>query len=66
MSQPVCKTHQPSIEDYATIEAHFDGVPVYSFGNITYVYGVSPDLLPGLVMQQGNTNLVVKIKPQKS
>ena len=36
----------PSIEDYATIESMCDGVPVYSFSNICYVYGISPDLLP--------------------
>jgi hypothetical protein len=53
-------------EDYATVEAYVDGSPVYSLGNIAYIYGVSPDLLPGLVMQDGNTNPKVKIKPKKS
>jgi len=61
----VCSA-QPSIEDYATIESMCDGVPVYSFNNITYIYGVSPDLLPGAVMQAGNTHPIRKIKPKKS
>jgi len=56
---------QPNIEDYATIEAYCDEIPVYAFG-YTYVYGVSPDLLPGAVLQDGNTHPVVKIKPKKS
>src|SRR5438445_9397770 len=56
----------PSFEDYATIEAYVDGFPVYSLGNIAYIYGVSPDLLPGAVMQQGNNNPKIKIRPKKS
>jgi len=56
----------PNFEDYATIEAYSDGVPVYSLGNIAYIYGVSPDLYPGAVMQEGNTNPKIKIKPKKS
>jgi hypothetical protein len=45
---------QPNrIEDYATIEAYCNDVPVYAFG-YTYVYGVSPDLLEGVVLQDGN------------
>ena len=58
---------KPSIEDYATIEAYIgkEETPVYAFG-YTYVYGVGPDLLPGVVMQEGNTNPVVKFKPKKS
>ena len=46
----------PTLEDYATVEAICDGVPVYSFDNIVYVYGQSPDLLPALAMQEGNTH----------
>lgn len=56
---------EPNIEDYATIEAYCDGIPVYAFG-YTYVYGVSPDLLPGAVLQEGNTHPVIKIEPKKS
>src|SRR5713226_7181291 len=56
----------PNFEDYATIEAYVDGFPVYSLGNIAYIYAVSPDVYTGLVMQQGNTNLKIKIKPKKS
>lgn len=54
-----------SIEDYATIEAYVGDVPVYAFG-YTYVYGLSPDLQPGAVMQVGNDNPIVKFKPKKS
>jgi len=53
--------HPPTLEDYATVEAICNGVPVYSFDNIVYVYGQSPDLLPGLAMQQGNTHPIVKL-----
>jgi len=56
----------PRIEDYATIESRAGGVPVYSFSNLVYVYGQSPYLLPDAVIQRGNTNPVVKIKPKKS
>ncbi len=56
----------PVFEQYATIEAETDGVPVYSLGNITYIYGVSPELAPGIVMQEGNTHPKTKIRPKKS
>ncbi|MFV1967481.1 MAG: discoidin domain-containing protein, partial [Pirellulaceae bacterium] len=56
---------RPSIEDYATIEAYVGDVPVYAFG-FSYVYGVGPELLPGVVMQEGNTKAVAKLKPKKS
>ena len=59
-------TATPDWEDYATIESYCDGVPVYSLGNMCYIYGVSPDLLPGVVMQEGNTHPATKIKPKKS
>ena len=36
----------PAIEDYVTVEAICDGVPVYSFSNLIYVYGQSPDFYP--------------------
>jgi hypothetical protein len=61
------KNTLPRIEDYATIEAYVgkEEVPVYAFG-YTYVYGVSPELLPGAVMQEGDRNPVLKLKPKKS
>jgi len=43
---------EPRIEDSATIEAYCDDTPVYAFG-YTYVLGVSPDLMPGAVLQAG-------------
>ena len=55
----------PSTEDYATIEAYCGDVPVYAFG-YTYVYGVSPDLMPGAVFQEDNTHPAEKIPPKKS
>ena len=63
--QPASPKDGPSIEDYATIEAYVGEVPVYAFG-YTYVYGVGPDLLPGVIMQDQNTNAVTKFKPKKS
>jgi hypothetical protein len=57
---------EPNFEDYATVESMVNGEPVYNFDYMMYVYGVSPDLIPGIVMQEGNTNSRVKIKPKKS
>jgi hypothetical protein len=57
---------QPNMEDYATIEAWCAGEPAYSFGYIFYVYGISPDLLPNVAMQAGNTHLVSRFRPNKS
>ena len=54
------------MEDYATVESVCNGVPVYSFSNLVYVYGVSPDLLPKSVVQEGNTRPRVKLRPKKS
>jgi len=59
------EVYAQKIEDYATIEAYSDDVPVYAFG-FTYVYGVSPDFLPGTVLQTGNSNPRTKIQPKKS
>lgn len=56
----------PNFEDYATIEAYCGGVPVYSIGDIAYIYGVSPDAYPQVEMQEANTNPKIKIKPKKS
>ncbi len=59
-------SNAPNFQDYATIEAYSDGVPVYSLGNIAFIYGVSPDVYTGVVMQEGNANPKTKIKPKKS
>jgi len=56
----------PKLEDYATIESVTNGVPVWSFSNLCYVYGVSPDLMPGVVMQVGNPHPLIKFRPKKS
>ena len=53
------------ISKWATVEAHDNGVPVYAFG-YTYVYGVSPDFRPGVVLQKGNDAPAKKIQPKKS
>jgi hypothetical protein len=63
---PQATNRPPSIEDYATIEGLCNGVPIYSFSNIMYVYGQGPDLRPGLVYQEGNRRPAVKIKLKKS
>ena len=55
-----------SITDYASIEAVCDGVPVYSFSNLIYVYGQSPDFYPGAVYQTNNSNPVNKLKLKKT
>lgn len=57
---------QITIEDFATIESISNGVPVYSFNNITYVYGESPDFYPGVEMQENNKNPITKMKLKKS
>jgi hypothetical protein len=62
----VQEERRPKIEDYATIESVSNGVPVWSFSNLTYIYGVSPDLMPGIMMQEGNRHPLVKIRPKKS
>lgn len=62
----VSEKKAPQITDYATIEGVCDGAPIYSFGNIIYVYGQSPDLAPGQELQEGNKHKPVKIKLKKS
>jgi hypothetical protein len=61
------KKDRPRIEEYATIEAYVgkDKIPVYAFG-YTNVFALSPDLLPGVTMQEGNSRPVVKLRPKKS
>ena len=56
----------PGVEEYATLEAITNGVPVWSFSNLCYIYGGPPDLMPGIVMQEGNQHPVEKIKLKKS
>ncbi len=58
---------EPDIEDYATIEAYIgeEETPVYGFG-YTYVYAISPALLPDIIMQEGNNRPITKFKPKKS
>ena len=45
----------PDFEGYATVEAYADEVPVYSLGNIVFLYGVSPNFLSDVVMQNGHS-----------
>ena len=57
--------HKRSIEDYATVEGYCEGVPVYAFG-YTYIYGVSPTLIPNVNWQRGNNARPTKVIPKKS
>jgi hypothetical protein len=57
---------KPRIEDYATIESISNGVPVWSFSNLVYIYGTAPDLVPDVQMQERNRHSRVKIQPKKS
>jgi hypothetical protein len=57
---------RPGVEEYATLEAISNGAPVWSFSNLCYIYGASPDLMPGLEMQEGNQHPREKIKLKKS
>ncbi len=56
----------PNFAEYASVEAISKGEPVFGLDNMMYIYGVSPDLMPGVVMQEGNDRPPVKIKPKKS
>ncbi len=56
----------PDFREYATVEARTDGVGVYSFSNLMYVFGQSPDLNPGAILQDGNANLIAKLKLKRS
>ncbi len=53
------------LAQWATVEAHASGVPVHAFG-YTYVYAVSPDFRPAVVVQEGNDAPAPKIQPKKS
>ena len=53
------------IEDYASVEAICGGVSVYSFSNLIYIYGQSPDFYPGVEYQAGNENQISKIELKK-
>lgn len=61
----ISRTSRPNFEDYATLESYCEGAPVYSLGNITYIYGVNPDLLPGVIMQEENNNPKTKKEVKK-
>jgi len=57
---------QPRVEDYASVEAICNGVPIWSFSKLCYIYGLGPDLMPGVVMQEGNRRPIEKLKLKKS
>ena len=57
---------RPDITDYATVESSCDGVPVYSFHHLIYIYGQSPELVPGMVWQDNNSFPVSKIELKKT
>jgi len=59
------KGGEKKINDYATVEGICDGVPIFSFNHLTYVYGQSPDFYPGVDMQAGNLKPSMKIKLKK-
>ena len=65
MPKPAVADKPPDITDFATVEAHCQGEPVYAFG-YPYVYGISPDLQPSVQLQQGNSRSWTKIRPKKS
>ena len=56
----------PSIEEFASVEAISQGHPVYGFDYMMYIYGVSPDLFPDNVLQEGNRKPRAKIPLKKS
>ena len=62
---PLNWEEQVKLRRLQPVRAVVDGVPVYSFGD-TFVYGVSPDLLKGSKLQEGNDAPVRKIQPKKS
>ncbi len=56
----------PGFDEYASVEALSQGYPVYGFDYMMYIYGISPDLMPHNMMQEGNRSPRVKIRPKKS
>ena len=54
-----------SVLEYATVEAVCRGVPVYSFDNLIYVYGESPDFYKITGLQDGSAHKPEKIKLKK-
>ncbi len=62
---PLSGHEPPAIENYATVEAHCEGVPVYAFG-YSYVYGISPTFLEDVVWQDRAEAPPSKITPKKS
>jgi hypothetical protein len=65
-TKEISRDKSPSIEEYASVEALSQGQPVYGFDYMMYVYGVSPDLFPANVLQEGNRYPRVKIALKKS
>ena len=57
---------RPTMENYASVEAICNGVPVYSFNHLVYVHGQSPEFYPGVKMQDGNDKPINKIPLKKS
>ena len=60
------RDNSPNIEQYASVEAVSQGHPVYGFDYMMYIYGVSPDLFPDNILQDGNIKKSVKIQLKKS
>ncbi len=62
---PLNREEQLKLRRLQPVRTAVKGVPVYSFGD-TFVYGVSPDLLKGSKLQEGNDSPVRKLQPKKS
>ena len=39
----------PRMEDYAQVETICSDAPMWFFSNLTYIYGVGPDVMAGVV-----------------
>ena len=42
------------MEDYAQVETICSDAPMWFFSNLTYIYGVGPDVMPGGSVQDGS------------